>query len=413
MPEAPAWRFEKIIKPMFDIPAPRRVLAGGRVLTCRGDEVIEAGFVEIENGKIKAVGKLSDLGETSAQVLDCSGKTIMPGMMNSHAHLAWDGVHDLARQSLDDPPEISAYKSAGNMIKSLKAGITLVRDLGMNRSNFSAKQAVEQGIFPGPRLLITGEAIIQTGGHTFWCCREASGADEMRRAVRDQVKGGADLIKIMGSHDLLEFTDDELRAVIDEAHRNGLAITAHATFDACIRRMAEFGVDVIEHGGSMSDETIQLLLDKNIPIVTTFAPLLMQSQADLARQYDIPEWKIAERQDAVASRARYDGLIKAAQAGVTIAFGTDAGSPVVGHDVVVPELAFMVELGIKKDNYDALRSATIVAAAVSNLDDKLGSLETGKDADMIVMAGDPLADLNALEQIEMVFIAGKQMIGVS
>ncbi len=413
MPEAPAWRFEKIIKPMFDIPAPRRVLAGGRVLTCRGDEVIEAGFVEIENGKIKAVGKLSDLGETSAQVLDCSGKTIMPGIMNSHAHLAWDGVHDLARQSLDDTPEISAYKSAGNMIKSLKAGITLVRDLGMNRSNFSAKQAVEQGIFPGPRLLITGEAIIQTGGHTFWCCREASGADEMRRAVRDQVKGGADLIKIMGSHDLLEFTDDELRAVIDEAHRNGLAITAHATFDACIRRMAEFGVDVIEHGGSMSDETIQLLLDKNIPIVTTFAPLLMQSQADLARQYDIPEWKIAERQDAVASRARYDGLIKAAQAGVTIAFGTDAGSPVVGHDVVVPELAFMVELGIKKDNYDTLRSATIVAAAVSNLDDKLGSLEIGKDADIIVMAGDPLADLNALEQIEMVFIAGKQMIGVS
>ena len=413
MPEAPAWRFEKIIKPMFDIPAPRRVLAGGRVLTCRGDEVIEAGFVEIENGKIKAVGKLSDLGETSAQVVDCSGKTILPGMMNSHAHLAWDGVHDLARQSLDDPPEISAYKSAGNMIKSLKAGITLVRDLGMNQSNFSAKQAVEQGIFPGPRLLITGEAIIQTGGHTFWCCREASGADEMRRAVRDQVKGGADLIKIMGCHDLLEFTDDELHAVIDEAHRNGLPITAHATFDACIRRMAKFGVDVVEHGGAMSDETIQLLLDKNIPIVTTFAPLLMQSQADLARQYDIPEWKIAERQQAVISRARYDGLIKAAQAGVTIAFGTDAGSPVVGHDVVVPELAFMVELGIKKDNYDALRSATIVAAGVSNLDDKLGSLETGKDADIIVMAGDPLADLNALEQIEMVFIAGKQMIGVS
>ena len=413
MPEAPAWRFEKIIKPMFDIPAPRRVLAGGRVLTCRGDEIIESGFVEIESGKIKAVGSMSDLGETGAQVLDCSGKTIMPGMMNSHAHLAWDGVHDLARQSLDDPPEISAYKSAGNMIKSLKAGITLVRDLGMNQSNFFAKQAVEQGVFPGPRLLIAGEAIVQTGGHTFWCCREASGADEMRRAVRDQVKGGADLIKIMGSHDLLEFTDDELRAVIDEAHRNGLPITAHATFDACIRRMAEYGVDVIEHGGSMSDETIQLLLDNDIPIVTTFAPLLMQSCADLARQYDIPEWKIAERQAVVAGRARFDGLIKAAGAGVTIAFGTDAGSPVVGHDVVAPELAFMVELGIKRDNYDALRSATVVAAGISKLEDKLGSLATGKDADIIVVAGDPLADLNALEQVELVFIAGKQMIGVA
>ena len=413
MPEAPAWRFEKIIKPMFDIPAPHRILVGGRVLTCRGDEIIDAGFIEIDDGTIKAVGSMSELGETGAQVLDCSGKTIMPGMMNSHAHLAWDGVHDLARQSLDDPPEISAYKCAGNMIKSLKAGITLVRDLGMNQSNFFAKQAVEQGIFPGPRLLIAGEAIVQTGGHTFWCCREASGADEMRRAVRDQVKGGADLIKIMGSHDLLEFTDDELHAVIDEAHRNGLPITAHATFDACIRRMAEFGVDVIEHGGSMSDETIQLLLDKDIPIVTTFAPLVMQSQADLARQYDIPEWKIAERQAAVAGRARFDGLIKAAQAGVTIAFGTDAGSPVVGHDVVAPELAFMVELGIKRDNYDALRSATIVAASLNKLEDKLGSLEAGKDADIIVMAGDPLADLNALERIEMVFIAGKEMIGAT
>ena len=273
MPEAPAWRFEKIIKPMFDLPAPHRVLSGGRILTCRGDEIIENGFVEIQDGKIKAVGDASELGATSADVIDCTDKTIMPGLMNSHAHLAWDGVHDLARQSLDDPPEISAYKCAGNMLKSLRAGITLVRDLGMNQSNFFAKQAVEQGIFPGPRLLITGEAIIQTGGHTYWCCREASGADEMRRAVRDQVKRGADLIKIMGSHDTIEFTDDELRAVIDETHRMGLTITAHATFDSVIRRVAEFGVDVIEHGGAMSDETIQLLLDKDIPIVTTFAPL--------------------------------------------------------------------------------------------------------------------------------------------
>ncbi len=409
MPEAPAWRFEKIIKPMFDIPAPPRILAGARVLTCRGDEIIENGFVEIADGSIKAVGRLSDLGSASAERVDCSGKTIMPGLINSHAHLAWDGVHDLARQSLDDAPEISAWKCAGNMLKSLRAGVTLVRDLGMNQSNIFAKQAVEQGIFPGPRLLITGEAIVQTGGHTYWCCREASGADEMRRAVRDQVKFGADLIKIMASHDTIEFTDAELEAVIDETHRNGLTITAHATFDAVIKRVAEFGVDVIEHGGSMSDETIQLLLDRDIPIVTTFAPLVMQARPELARQYDIPEWKIAERQAAVASRERFDGLIRAAQAGVTIAFGTDAGSPVVGHEVVAPELKFMVELGIKRDNYDALRSATSVAAAVNNLDVELGSLESGKAADIIVIDGDPLADLDALERVEQVYIAGKRL----
>ncbi|MYD11681.1 MAG: amidohydrolase family protein [Chloroflexi bacterium] len=413
MPEAPAWRFEKIIKPMFDIPAPPRILAGGRVLTCRGDEIIEDGFVEIADGGIKAVGRVSDLGDASAERVDCRGKTIMPGLINSHAHLAWDGVHDLARQSLDDPPEISAWKCAGNMLKSLRAGVTLVRDLGMNQSNLFAKQAVEQGIFPGPRLLVTGEAIVQTGGHTYWCCREASGADEMRRAVRDQVKRGADLIKIMASHDTIEFTDAELRAVIDEAHRNGLPITAHATFDAVIKRVAEFGVDVIEHGGSLSDETIQLLLDKDLPIVTTFAPLVMQAQPELARQYDIPEWKIAERRQAVKSRERFDGLVRAAAAGVTIAFGTDAGSPVVGHDIVAPELQFMVELGVKRDNYDALRSATIVAAGVSNLDESLGSLESGKAADIIVIDGDPLADLGALERVEQVYIAGKEMIGAN
>ncbi len=409
MPEAPAWRFDKIIKPMFELPAPQRILSGGTVLTCHGDEVIERGFVEMAGGIITRLGCLDDLGATDAEIIDCAGKTILPGLINSHAHLAWDGVHDLARQSLDDTPAISAWKSAGNMLKCLRAGITLVRDLGMNQSNFSAKQAIEQGIFPGPRLLITGEAIIQTGGHTYWCCREASGADEMRRAVRDQVKGGADLIKIMGCHDRLEFTDAELHAVIDEAHRNGLPITAHATFDACIQRMAEFGVDVIEHGGSMRDETIQLLLDKAIPIVTTFAPLLMQSQPELARQYNIPEWKIAERQKAVASHERFAGLVRAAQAGVTIAFGTDAGSPVVPHDVVVPELEFMVELGIKRDKYDALRSATSVAAQISGLDDTLGSLAVGKAADVIVVIGDPLADLAALQEVERVFVGGRQL----
>jgi imidazolonepropionase-like amidohydrolase len=309
-----------------------------------------------------------------------------------------------------DAPEISAYKSAANMLKALRAGITLHRDLGMNKSNLFAKQAVEQGIFPGPRLLVCGEAIIQTGGHTYWCCREASGADEMRRAVREQVRAGADLIKIMACHDTLEFTDAELEAVIDESHRNGLPITAHATYNDCIYRVAKFGVDVVEHGGSMTDETIALLLEKKIPIVTTFAPLVMQ--AERGREFNIPEWKIEERKRAIADTSRYAGLINAAKAGVPIVFGTDAGSPVVGHDVVAPELKFMVHLGVVADNYAALRSATIVAAKMNKVDKKLGSLEVGKEADVIVVDGDPLADLSALNNVQMTFIAGKKMIGV-
>jgi imidazolonepropionase-like amidohydrolase len=411
MPEAPAWRFQKLIKPMFDLPASPRVFKG-RVVTAVGDEVVQDGFVSVRDGKIEAVGRAADLGTLASdvEVVELHDATILPGLINSHAHLAWDGIHDLARQSLDDGPEISAYKIAGNMLISLRAGVTMVRDLGMNRTNLAAKQAVAQGIFPGPRLLVTGAAIVQTGGHTYWCCREASGPDEMRRAVRDQVRAGADLIKIMACHDRIEFTDEELAATIDESHRNGLPITAHATFDACIKRVVEFGIDVVEHGGSMSAETIGLLLDRKVPIVTTFAPVVQQSQPEIARRFNIPEWKIAERQKAVADPKRYQGLVDAANAGVPIVFGTDAGSPAVGHDVVAPELEFMVKLGVVKDTLAAIRSATIEAAKLSKLDGTIGSLEPGKAADLIVVEGDPVADLRALERVRQTYVAGRRMV---
>ena len=408
MPEAAPWRFQKLIKPMVD-PDRGHTILKGRVVTGKDEAVIENGFVEIEGRAIKAVGEANDLGERGATVIETGG-TILPGLINSHAHLAWDGVHDLARQSLDDGPEISAYKSAGNMLVSLRAGVTTVRDLGMNTTNLAAKQAVAQGIFPGPRLLVCGAAIVQTGGHTYWCCREASGPDEMRRAVREQVRGGADLIKIMACHDTLEFTDAELEAVIDESHRNKLPITAHATFDAAIARVVAFGIDCVEHGGRMAESTIRALVDRGVPIVTTFAPLVMQSQPEIAKTYQIPDWKVAERQRAVADKGRYQGLVDAAKAGVVIAFGTDAGSPAVPHSVVAPEMKFMVELGVVEGNYGAIRSATSVAAKVNKLDDKVGTLEAGKLADVIVVDGDPLADLAALEAVTMTYVEGGRLV---
>jgi imidazolonepropionase-like amidohydrolase len=408
MPEPAAWRYQKITKAMFSPPAPHLVLTG-RVLTMAG-EPIEEGFVEIRDGKIVGVGALADLRPGSTPVVETGG-TLMPGLINSHAHLNWDGIHDLARQSMDDPRPISAFKAAGNMLKSLRAGVTMVRDLGFHDMNLFSKQAVEQGIFPGPRLKVCGAAIIQTGGHTYWVCREASGADEMRRAVREQVKGGADLIKIMACHDTLEFTDEELHAVIDEAHRNRLPVTAHATYDACIERVARFGVDCVEHGGSMSDATVALLLEKEIPIVTTFAPLVQQSQPEVARRFGIPEWKIEERQKAVANPARFEGLVKAARAGVPIAFGTDAGSPAVEHDVIAPELAFMVKVGVCSDNLDALAAITIRGARVCRMDHLVGTLEVGKEADLIVVDGRPDEDLFHLERVVTTFVAGRRMHG--
>ncbi|MFN7634126.1 MAG: amidohydrolase family protein, partial [Acetobacteraceae bacterium] len=166
MPEQAPWRFQKLIRPMFEYPTGNHILLG-RVLTAVGDEVIEDGFVEIEGAKIKAVGTRADLGSRAEGAVSTGG-TILPGLFQSHGHLAWDGIHDLANQSMNDPPEISAYKSAGNMLINLRSGVTTFRDLGMNNANLVAKQAVAQGLFPGPRLLVCGEGIVQTGGHTYW-----------------------------------------------------------------------------------------------------------------------------------------------------------------------------------------------------------------------------------------------------
>ena len=411
MPEAPAWKFRKIIKPLFDYKK-ENLLIKGRIFNSISENIIEKGFIEIKNGLITKLGESSEIISNieGSKIVDLENHTILPGLMNSHAHLAWDGTHDLAQQSLDDSGEISAYKSCANMIKSLRAGVTLVRDLGMNTSNIFAKQAIEQGIFPGPRLKICGEAIVQTAGHTYWCCREASGSDEMRRAVRDQVGSGADLIKIMACHDTLEFTDSELEAVIDESHRNGLYITAHATYNDAINRVVDFGIDCIEHGGPMTDDTIEKIAKKNIPICTTFSPVVIQSNPEIARKYLIPEWKIEERQKLVRDKSRFESLVKASKAGIDIVFGTDAGSPAVAHDAIVPEMKFMVDMGIVKNNIEAIKSATIKAAKINKMDDKIGTLEIGKEADFIIVNGKPEINLDDLENVEQVFINGKRMV---
>jgi imidazolonepropionase-like amidohydrolase len=232
----------------------------------------------------------------------------------------------------------------------------------------------------------------------------------MRRAVREQVRRGADLIKIMACHDTLEFTDAELEAVLDEAHRNNLPVTAHATYDEAIARVVKFGIDCIEHGGKMSDETIDLLISTNVPIVTTFSALVMQSRPEVARKYNIPEWKIEERQKAIADKSRFESLVRAARAGVRIAFGTDAGSPVVRHDVIAPEMEFMVELGVVKDNTAAIMSATREAAIVNRLDTKVGTIEAGKEADIIVVEGNPIDELSALSKVKMTFVRGHRLV---
>jgi imidazolonepropionase-like amidohydrolase len=158
----------------------------------------------------------------------------------------------------------------------------------------------------------------------------------------------------------------------------------------------------------MSDETIEVLLERGTHIVTTFAPVVMQAAEGEA--WGVPAWKVEERKRALADRASYDGLVRAARAGVPIVFGTDAGSPVVPHDVIVPELKFMVDIGVCADNEHALRSITSLSAAMNHVADDRGALRPGLAADVIVVDGDPVRDLDALERVEAVFLDGVRVV---
>ncbi len=378
----------------------RTILNGGQIVDLeKGSSRV--GSLAIENERIVEMG---DIASKEGDVLvDVAGKFLLPGFINSHVHLGWDGIHDLQDQA-NESSAVSAMKAAMNVRKHLSAGVTTIRDLGMNDANQSAKQGIDTGVIPWIRLIINGRAISTTGGHTWWCCREADGVDDCRRAIREQFKVGADWIKIMASHELVQFTMDELRAMVDEAHMNGMKVTAHATFDEAIRRVVEAGVDCVEHGGSMSNDTIQLLADRGTWIVTTFSPLVLQSQRGL--DWGMPPHEVQRRIDQMNDESRFAGNKAAAEAGIPIAFGTDAGSPVVPHNEIAEELKFMVHVGVCKDSYDALRSITSRGAELLGLSEDLGSLEVGKIADVVVLDSNPGEDLEAVRSVSQVFVRG-------
>jgi imidazolonepropionase-like amidohydrolase len=192
---------------------------------------------------------------------------------------------------------------------------------------------------------------------------------------------------------------------------NGLRVTAHATFDEAIRRVVQAGVDCVEHGGSMSEDTIKMMLDRKTWIVTTFSPLVLQATRGLAA--GMPEHEVERRKRQMAEPERFAGNRAAAQAGIPIAFGTDAGSPVVPHNEIVEELKFMVSVGVCDDSWAALRSITIRAAELLGIDDKLGTLEAGKTADVVVVGKDPVDDLEGLRAIQRVYVRGELAIGPS
>jgi imidazolonepropionase-like amidohydrolase len=197
----------------------RILLSGGTVLDVRTGDRRRAD-VFIERGQIEAVGGADEFGhDDQRRTIDISGKTVLPGFSNNHVHVGWSGMGwdgsptgILRDQALYDSDGINGIKAAANLRKSLRVGLTALRDLGMNNSGFDAKEALKRGMIRGPRLYIAGKAIMCTGGHTWWCGRQADGPDGVRLAVREQIKGGADHIKIMASEHTVQYTPAELQA---------------------------------------------------------------------------------------------------------------------------------------------------------------------------------------------------------
>ncbi|MDE0709259.1 MAG: amidohydrolase family protein [bacterium] len=379
----------------------RTILKGGVVVNLDGGPSTQQDLV-IEGEQIASVGGAA--AANGDKVVDVSGMYLLPGLVNCHVHLGWDGSHDLQMQA-NESPAINALKAIMNIHRHLSAGVTTIRDLGMNEANIDAKIAVDNGWAPWIRLFPNGRAICTTGGHTWWCCREADGIYGVRKAVREQFKAGASWIKIMGSHEEVQFTMDELRAMVEEAHQNGMMVTAHATFNEAISRVVDAGVDCVEHGGSMTPETIDKLVEKGVPIVTTFSPRVQQVKFGL--DFGMSVFDVERRKDQMAEKSRFAGNVAAARAGVPIVFGTDAGSPVVPHYAIAEELKFMVDIGVCPDNLDALNSITRRGIKLLGLEDELGSLEAGRTADVVAVGGDPLASLDHMKDVKRVFVRGQ------
>jgi imidazolonepropionase-like amidohydrolase len=393
----------------------RTLLRGGTVVDVRAGRAGRADVL-IEDDLITAVGAPADFGQDQdGDVLDVSSLTILPGFSNNHVHVGWSGLGwdggpmgILRDQALDDSDGINGVKATVNLHKSLRVGLTALRDLGMNNSAIDAKDALTRGLITGPRLFIAGRAIMCTGGHTWWCGREADGPEGVRQAIREQVKAGADHIKMIANEATPQFTPDELLAAADEAHRLGRRITAHATIPQAIRNVVQAGFDSVEHGGIADDDVLETMVKRGVIVVPTLSPSVLQTERGPAR--GMPATVLAARKRRFERTPPGAGLARMREAGITFAFGTDAGSPCVPHDEILGEMHALLKYEIVTAPLDIIRMMTINSATLRGDADRMGTVEAGKLADLVVVDGDPLAGVGALARVRHVFVGGEHLV---
>jgi imidazolonepropionase-like amidohydrolase len=389
------------------------VLKGGRLINGTGRPPMEDAVVCIENGRFKTVGNLNEIAVTTDEtVIDTTGKTLIPGLINLHVHLCLDPKKDSQSFCMEESTVALALQSLKNARIALAHGVTSVRDLGAKEGvNLEVKRAIEAGWFPGPRIFASGPCITAVGGHGHFIGTEVQGADQVREAVKKNLDAGADVIKFMASGGLLTsggegemavLSEAELKAGVDEAHRAGIRTAAHATTAEGVRAAASAGIDTIEHATFVDDEGVRMIMERGAAVIITLAaPYLVEFMGSKAGIK--PE--VLEK-----SRGRFQQKIKSykmlMEKGIRIGVGSDAGTPLNEHHDFAREIELMVQEG-GISPLEAIQAATQLGAMLLGCEDRIGTVEKGKLADLVILSEDPLADIKNLRTVEMVFINGK------
>lgn len=402
------------------------VLKAARLFDGKSDALVKPGLVIVTDGKIVAVGSGVAI-PAGADVIDLGDATLLPGFIDAHTHLTSMYREDYKQAALDALQKTiaeQALDSSANARVTLMAGVTTVRDVGStDYLDVGLRNAIRNGVVPGPRMLVTVHALGATGGH---CDREdgfradlfghesgpidgvINGPEQARYAVRLDHKYGADMIKVCATGGVLSLTDDvdtpqltqqELDAIVDEAHALRRKTAAHAHGAEGAKRAIRAGIDSIEHGTFLDDEALDMMKQRG----TFLVPTLMAPQGlieQINKGLYIPPPILAKAQAAIA--AVHQTFQKALAKGVKIGLGTDAG--VYRHGRNTEEFHQMVDLGMKP--IAALKAGTSADAELLGLGDKIGSLEPGKLADVVAVPGDPVENIRQTEHVFFVMKEG-------